>query len=115
VADVLLPLAQSRGASAAIDEYRRLVRDEPARHEYGEAELNRIGYQLMKEHLDAALAIFAFNAEQFPSSANVWDSLAEAQMNTGKRDEAIANYRKSLALNPHNANAAAMLKKLGAP
>ncbi|MBV8518714.1 MAG: amidohydrolase family protein [Acidobacteria bacterium] len=115
VADVLLPLARSRGASTAIDEYWRLVRDEPAHYDYGEAQLNRLGYQLINDHLDAALAIFAFNAEQFPTSANVWDSLAEAQMKAGKRDEAIANYRKSLALNPHNANAAAMLKKLGEP
>jgi hypothetical protein len=113
VADVLLPLAQSRGASAAIDEYRRLTHDEPAHYDYGEAQINRVGYGLMKDRLDDALAIFAFNAELFPNSANVWDSLAEAQMNAGKRDEAIANYRKSLQLNPHNTNAEAMLKKLG--
>ena len=33
----------------------------------------------------------------------------------GEREAAIRNYRRSLELNPANANAVAMLEKLGAP
>jgi Flp pilus assembly protein TadD len=40
--------------------------------------------------------------------------LGEAYMEHGDRELAIANYRKSLALNPNNTNAVAVLKKLGA-
>jgi tetratricopeptide (TPR) repeat protein len=32
----------------------------------------------------------------------------------GNREEAIKNYRKSLALNPNNTNAVSKLKQLGA-
>jgi tetratricopeptide (TPR) repeat protein len=38
--------------------------------------------------------------------------LAEALMNRGDKEKAIAYYEKSLALNPKNMNAVAMLAKL---
>jgi predicted Zn-dependent protease len=62
-----------------------------------------------------AIAIFKLNAETFPLSANTWDSLAEAQLAHGDRDDAIANYKKSLALNPRNKNAEEHLKQLETP
>jgi predicted Zn-dependent protease len=45
------------------------------------APLNTFGYELL-EGKDAAgaIQIFKLNAESFPESANVWDSLAEAYM-----------------------------------
>ena len=52
------------------------------------------------------------NVELFPASTNVYDSLAEAFMLSGDRDQAIANYRRSLELNPNNQNAKDMLQKL---
>ena len=42
------------------------------------------------------------------------DSLAEAYTDHGDRDLAIQNYRKSLELNPNNANGVKMLEKLSA-
>ena len=48
----------------------------------------------------------------FPDSSNVYDSLGEAYMKNGDKEPAIANYKKSLELNPKNENGAAMLKKL---
>jgi imidazolonepropionase-like amidohydrolase len=113
VADLLIPIAQKEGAAGALAEYRRLQKEAAEKYDFREPQLNRVGYALMKDHLAEAVAIFKANTELFPQSANVWDSLAEAQLNSGDREAAIANYRKSLALNPHNANAAEMLKKLG--
>ena len=43
------------------------------------------------------------------------DSLAEAYMNDGDRAQAIANYQRSLQINPRNTNAVKMLQKLNAP
>ena len=43
---------------------------------------------------------------------NVYDSLGEAYKKTGQKDLAIANYEKSLQLNPKNQNGIDMLKKL---
>ncbi|NNE45902.1 MAG: tetratricopeptide repeat protein, partial [Rhodothermales bacterium] len=62
--------------------------------------------------MPAAIAIFRLNSESYPKSFNVFDSLAEALMNAGNAKEAIANYRKSLELNPANANAIQMIRKL---
>lgn len=113
IVDVLLPLAMSGGADAAIAEYRRLVREEPETWDFREAQLNRLGYVLLQHEKNReAIAIFRLNAERFPRSANVWDSLAEAYMRDGQRELAIAHYRKALALDPKNDNAAKMLEKL---
>jgi predicted Zn-dependent protease len=115
VADALLPIAQKAGAEAAIAEYRRLKTTDGERYDFREPQLNRLGYALLKEtDVRGAIAIFRLNSELFSASANVWDSLAEAQLQAGDRDSAIVNYRKSLALNSHNEGAATALEKLGA-
>ena len=56
---------------------------------------------------------FRINAAAFPASANVWDSLGEALLASGQRDEAIAAYRKALEIDPHFASAANALERLG--
>lgn len=61
-----------------------------------------------------AVTVFTLNAEAFPSSANVYDSLGEASLVRADTARAIANYRRSLALDPGNSNAAAVLERLGA-
>lgn len=113
-ADVLVPIATAGGAAAAIAEYDKLRRAKPVTYDYGEAALNRVGYALLSAGNTAgAITVFVRNTELFPKSANVWDSLGEAYMHSGEKALAIANYRKSLALNPHNENAVKMLEKLG--
>lgn len=83
-----------------------------------ESDINSAGYRMMRtmqedaDALDAAIALFEINVELYPKSANVYDSLGEAYMNANRTAEAIANYRKSLELDPTNQNATDMLKKL---
>ena len=59
-----------------------------------------------------AIEIFKLNVVLYPKSANAYDSLGEACMNSGDSKKAIKNYRKSLELNPENNNAREMLKQL---
>ena len=59
--------------------------------------------------------VFRVNAERYPGSANVWDSLGEAYLKAGDRGQALASYRKALELNPHNEQAAKVLRELSAP
>jgi predicted Zn-dependent protease len=59
-----------------------------------------------------AIAILKLNVEEYPKSGNVYDSLAEAYVRDGQKEQAIANYRKSLELDPKNQNAANKLKEL---
>jgi tetratricopeptide (TPR) repeat protein len=116
IAAVLLRTIEAQGMDAAVAQYRELKQREPDAYEFGEDELNGLGYRLLGEKkLDEAIAIFSLNAEAFPGSANAFDSLGEAYMAKGERDRAIQNYRRSLELEPRNENAVAMLEKLGAP
>ncbi len=92
----------------------REMRDDP-RHRWflDEHELNRLGYRLLGENrLTEAELVFLLNAETHPESANVHDSLGKAYMTAGRRDEAIASYRRSLELDPGNENARRMLERL---
>lgn len=79
----------------------------------GEGDINALGYVLLNENrLEDAIKIFRLNVREFPLSANVYDSLAEAYEDAGNRNIAIQNYRRSLELNPKNTNAIEHLKKL---
>lgn len=77
--------------------------------------INRIAYEVMGSHgAGTALALFELNAELHPDHFNPWDSLAEAHMTLGNRDEAIEYYERSLEVNPDNDNAVEKLEELGA-
>ena len=62
-----------------------------------------------------AVRLFQWNADLFPNSANVYDSLAEGYAARGEKELAIRNYRKSLELNPSNQDARDKLKELEKP
>jgi CubicO group peptidase (beta-lactamase class C family) len=78
-----------------------------------EAEVNRLGYRLLaRKKFEEAVEVFKTNVARFPASANAYDSLGEAYLKAGERELAAANYRKASELDPKNANASAMLKRL---
>lgn len=78
-----------------------------------ESELNGLGYELLgQKKLTAAVEVFKLAVELYPKSSNVYDSLGEAYMVSGNKENAVKNYEKSLELNPANTNAKDMLKTL---
>ncbi len=83
-----------------------------------EIELNAYGYQLLNAgQQDKAIEVFILNTQKNPKSANVWDSLGEGYAIKGDKKNAIANFKKSLSLNPPaatKANSEKYLKQLGA-
>jgi tetratricopeptide (TPR) repeat protein len=112
--DMLVRAAVATGDVAQVKKTVRDFRNDP-RHKYSDFanDLNLIGYELMgKKKMDLALAVFEMYAESFPEDFNSWDSLAEGYMNAGEKQKAIADYERSLQLNPKNTNAVAMLAKL---
>lgn len=97
----------------ALEAYRTLKREQPRAHSIREDELNRIGYELLKDKkMVEALAIFQLNTEFYPEGFNTWDSLAEYYMNAGDKTKAIKYYKQSIALNPNNENGKKMLRQL---
>lgn len=83
-----------------------------------EPELNTFGYQLLgQEKYDQAIEVLKLATERFPKSANAWDSLGEAYAMKGDKKNAVANFKKSLGMNPPEnvrANSEKYLKQFGA-
>ena len=103
------------GVKAAIERYHELKNNQPDSHDFGENQLNTLGYQLMwRDMLDAAIEIFKLNIEAFPESANPYDSLGEAYMTAGNNELAIRYYQKALAVDPNLPSAIDALNKLDA-
>jgi imidazolonepropionase-like amidohydrolase len=116
VPDLLLEICTQKGIDAAIQQYHELKSAHSPDMEIKEDDLNNLGYYLiwMKKNKDA-IKILKLNAETYPQSANVYDSLAEAYMDDGDKQLAIENYEKSLKLDPKNRSAIEKLKQLNAP
>lgn len=111
ITDAIMKTISEKDVASAIREYRAL-KASPAASEYdfGEMELNRIGYQLLQmKKVEEAIEIFKLNVEVYPQSANVYDSLGEGYMTHDDKALSIANYKKSLELDPHNTNAKSRL------
>ncbi len=63
----------------------------------GEQVVNQLGYRkLGRDDFDGAIAVFSYNVELYPESANVYDSLGEALENAGRLEEALASYSKAV-------------------
>jgi len=117
IAEVLMKTVTERGdVAAAIKQYRELKATQGAVYNFGENELNTLGYQLLgAKKMKEAIEIFKLNVEAYPQAANPYDSLGEAYLLAGERELALQNYRKAVELNPQNTNAAAVVKNLERP
>ena len=116
IAETLSATIASSGVDEAAKQYHALKAAETTTYNFDEDELNSLGYKLVgAKQFKEAIGIFQLNVEAYPQSGNVYDSLAEAYMDDGNKPQAVANYRKSLQLNPKNGGAVKMLQKLDAP
>lgn len=105
--DILL-----RGETA-ISQYRQHHKNRSGQSGLNEVQVNTLGYWLLgKKRLLEAIEVFEMNVEDFPYSANAYDSLGEAYVINGDKELSIKNYQRSLELNPNNTNALEMLRKL---
>jgi CubicO group peptidase (beta-lactamase class C family) len=113
IGDALSKTIMDKGIAPAVAQYRELKANKADAYDFSEMELNRLGYQLLgMKKISEAVEVFKLNVEAYPRSANVYDSLAEAYLASGNKELAVQNYKKSLELNPQNANATEALKKL---
>ncbi len=111
LAETIVTTVKQKGIESALEQYRVLSRNDT--YYLNESEFNTVGYLLLGEkRIKEAIEIFKLNTEANPQSANAYDSLGEAYMVGGDKERAIANYQKSVELNPNNTNAIEMLKKL---
>jgi Flp pilus assembly protein TadD len=114
ISAALAETIKTQGIPAALAQYHALKSAPKPVYNFDEDELNTLGYQLIREkNYKGAIRILALNTETYPKSGNTWDSLAEAYMDDGDTADAVANYHKSLSINPGNQNAREMLAKMG--
>lgn len=111
----LAEVHEAEGIDATVTAYRELRERFYGRgaFDFGENVLNMFGYSLLEAGRPAdAVAIFQLNAEQYPESANAWDSLGEGYLAAGDETQAIESYEKSLELDPENENARQKLTEI---
>ena len=78
-----------------------------------ESLLNWLGYlYIMEKQYQRSYNLFKMNIDNYPTSANAFDSMGELLLLQGDSVVAIENYEKSLAINPENVNARNLIAKL---
>ena len=87
--------------------YRQLKKDSPEAYDFtNETELTMYGYRaLWNNEVTEAIEIFKLIVDEFPHSANAYDSLGEAYLAQGDMERSLLNYRKTLQMNPDNFHA----------
>jgi CubicO group peptidase (beta-lactamase class C family) len=88
------------GIDSAIEEYYRIVRNQPGKYNLEEAELNRLGIELLfRFNMNyEALKVFEVNMHEYARSYNTYDSFAYALMQKGDLVNSIKYYRKGLEI-----------------
>jgi tetratricopeptide (TPR) repeat protein len=75
-----------------------------------EEEVNTAAYALLElDHWKPALQLLQWNATRFPRSAAAHDAVGDAWWHAGDRAQAVAGFERSLAIDPKNDHARAML------
>ncbi|MBD2703288.1 beta-lactamase family protein [Spirosoma sp. BT702] len=92
------------------------LKDDTTNYYVDELEMNRLGFDLLSapipNHITLSLEAFKLNTLLYPKSGNTYDSYAIALEKDGKKEEAIAMYRKSIVLWPGNEDGKRALQKL---
>lgn len=111
--DVLEEALESGGVDALEGAYERYSSHPVRGAEDTVAEMVALGYRfLSSRRLPEALALFRLNAEAHPESAAAQYQLGEAYRYTGRTEEAAAQYRRALELDPEHRPAASRLEQL---
>ncbi|MGE8434318.1 serine hydrolase [Chryseobacterium joostei] len=97
-----------------IELYKKLKKNNGADYNFSnENELNELGYEFLRDgNIDSAIKIFSLNVNEFPKSANVYDSRGEGYFNKKEYLLSKKDYLKVLELDPTNQNVKEMLLKI---
>jgi dienelactone hydrolase len=113
ISTVLFKTLGKKSTDEAISQYHTLKESLSDRYDFGEGELNGLGFTLLAQgKKDQAVEIFKLNIEAYPHSANAYDSLGEAYESAGNKELAIQNYLRAIELDNNNQHARQALAKL---
>lgn len=94
-------IIQNQGGVEAAKLFEKFEKTNPGSITLQEAAINMFGYQsLQRGQFDDALALFKLNADNFPNSANVWDSYSDGFQAIHDTANALRCYKKVLEILP---------------
>lgn len=106
---------QKKGLDAALQQYKEAKQTQPDTFEFGPGQLNLVGHRLLQHgKVKEALEFFKLNADSYPDKAFAYDSLGDAYLANGDKQQAAKNFKKSLELDGANTSAIESLRSLGA-
>ena len=113
IAEPLTYTIMDKGVAAAIEQYHALKKNQPDSYDFGENQLNMLGYKLLWRNMnEAAIEVHKLNTQVYPDSTNPYDSLGEAYEASGQMVLAIESYEKALEKDPNIDSAIEALKRL---
>jgi len=87
----------AKGIETVDEHYKNLSKKYGYEIKIPEFVLNQIGYRYINQQLfDEAIAVFLQNIENYPNSANVYDSMGDAYVAAGQFENARKNYAKAI-------------------
>ena len=113
IAEPLTHTIVEKGVAVAIEQYHTLKKTQPDAYNFGEYELNMLGFQLLwRDMNEAAIEMHKLNTQAHPDSANPYDSLGDTYEANGEVELAIESYEKALEIDPEISSAIEGLKRL---
>ncbi len=112
IADTMEAILRHAGLEPAMQFYRSHRDEHDASFSYAESELRDLGSSLLQSNPSQAITILKLNTEAYPSSPDVFTTLASALTQRGFHDEARVNCEKALSLDPTYLPALALKRAL---
>lgn len=101
IRELLGKVVADEGAAQAIAHYHAWKQQRANDINFNEGEVNLLGYELLwAGRVDDALAILRLNMEEYPHSANVYDSYGDALLAKGDTVNALVHFKNALDLDP---------------
>jgi CubicO group peptidase (beta-lactamase class C family) len=113
ISDVTAAVILEKGIESALANYRKLKKTQADKYDFREQWLDSLGWDLAENNkIGDAIEIFKLVVQEFPKSANAYDSLGEAYLVSKDYELSLTNFKKFLELEPESEHAKEMIKKV---
>ncbi|HEX8737895.1 MAG TPA: tetratricopeptide repeat protein [Pyrinomonadaceae bacterium] len=113
LSELIAAATMQKDLAEFVPKYKAFKANPKSKFVNSEAVMNTFGYTLLaRQRVADAVEIFKLNAEAYPESANVYDSLGDAYEAAGRKEDAIKAYEKALSIDPNFPTSLENLRRL---